>query len=310
MMAGITLIQGVVSKVFSDLVSKVISDGVDISIKGIKEADQNRRSYSQNLQTQLYHVIIDALNEFTCDKYKKQDKLYDAAESILKGFKSNNKDGAEAMKLGLKILVSGVNSDTCQDFLETLCCEICKVENSGLYKEMDMLWKKQEKEYIHGEFEKSNQNDREILEKINDLKEVLDYIKTMMNKREDYGAGSHGEIPIENRAEEYASKWDKNVFLNDFKKRDSYAGVNIKLKDIYLEKHLPHYVWKTNNEPLCDLRELLCEYIVDNDAKKMLLILGQAGIGKSTLITWIMASHNHSGNYRYDTCYLSQLTIA
>lgn len=53
---------------------------------------------------------------------------------------------------------------------------------------------------------------------------------------------------------------------------------------------MPHYKWKSDDEESADLKELLREYIVDNDEKKMLLILGQAGIGKSTLITWIMAN--------------------
>lgn len=62
------------------------------------------------------------------------------------------------------------------------------------------------------------------------------------------------------------------------------------MKEIYLEEHLPHYKWKSNDEESADLKGLLSEHIVDNDEKKMLLILGQAGIGKSTLITWIMAN--------------------
>ncbi len=274
MITEITLIQDAVSKVFGDFVSKAVSDGVDISIKGIKEADQNRKPYSQNLQTQLYHVIIDALNRFTYNQYKKEDKLYDAAESILKEFKSN-KDSLETMKSGLKKLGLDVNSDTCQNFLEMLCYEICKDENSGLYKEMDMLWKKQEKEYIHG-----------VLENLNDLKEVLAYIIKYINDQE----VRHYEIPIKNRAEEYADKWDKNVFLNDFNKRDKNAGVSIKLRNIYLEEHLPHYVWRTEDDLLNDLKTLLKEYIIDKVDKQMLLILGQPGIGKSTLITWIMAN--------------------
>ncbi len=78
--------------------------------------------------------------------------------------------------------------------------------------------------------------------------------------------------------------------MNDFNKRDKNVGVNIKLRNIYLEEQLPHYVWKTNNVTLCDLKELLSKYIIDNNEKKMLLILGQPGIGKSTLITWIIAN--------------------
>lgn len=288
MMIEVALVLKLAKKVFGDLVSKSVNDSVDIIKDKIKDADYNRKFYNQNLQTQIYHVTIDALNKFTCNKYEKQDKLYDAAENILKNFICTN-DNTDAVKSGLKILISDVNNNICQEFLEILYSEICKDDNSNLYKEIDMLWKRRECEYIHGELEKNNQYNREILGELNDLKEVLNFIRENIYNQERIKA-DYCKIPIENRAEEYTSKWNKNVFLNDFNKRDKNAGVNIKLREIYLEEHLPHYVWKTDNEPLSDLKELLSEYIVDNDDKKMLLILGQAGIGKSTLITWIMAN--------------------
>lgn len=56
------------------------------------------------------------------------------------------------------------------------------------------------------------------------------------------------------------------------------------------EEHLPHYIWKANQKPRNDLKDLSREYIVDNNDEKTLLILGQAGIGKSTLITWILSN--------------------
>ncbi|MDE6663895.1 MAG: hypothetical protein K2K46_11225, partial [Lachnospiraceae bacterium] len=126
------------SKIFGDFVSKVVSDCVDDLKSAIKDADLNRISYNQNFQTRLYQLIIDTLNRFTYNKYEKQDKLYDASESILKGFIST-KDNIDAVKLGLKILISDVNNDTCKDFLEILYEEICKDDNSDLYKEIDML---------------------------------------------------------------------------------------------------------------------------------------------------------------------------
>lgn len=288
MMTEMVLVKKAVSKVFGDFVAKVVSDSVDVLKDAIKDADLDRKSYNQNLQTRLYQLIVDALNRFTYNKYEKQDKLYDAAGSIIKGY-IRTQDNVDAVKSGLKMLVSGVNDDTCQEFLGILCGEICSDDNNDLYKEIDMLWKRRESEYIRGELVKIDQNDREMLEHINDLKEVLDFIKRNMNRQEGDKLGHNG-IPIVNRADEYAKKWNENVFLNDFNKRDKNAGVNIKLKELYIEEHLPHYVWKMNDEPLDELRELLCEYIVDNDDKKMLLILGQAGIGKSTLITWIMAN--------------------
>lgn len=287
MMEKLVLVQKAISKVFGDFAAKVVSDSVDVLKDAIKDADLDRKSYNRNLQTRLYRLIVDALNRFTYNKYEKQDKLYDAAESIIKGCISSN-DNMDAVKSGLKMLVSGVNNDTCQEFLEILCSEICRDDNSDLYKEMDMLWKKQESEYFRGEFAKVDQNDREILEQLNDLKEVLEFIKINMSRQDD--KSGHNRIPIVNRADEYAKKWNENVFLNDFNKRDKNAGINIKLKELYLEEHLPYYVWKTDGESLDDLKDLLKEYIIDNNEKKMLLILGQAGIGKSTLITWIVAN--------------------
>ena len=283
MIAEMTLIPGAVSKVFEDLVSEIVSEGMNFSKKEIKDADQNRKSYNQNLQTQIYYVIIDALNEFTYNKYKKQDKLYDVAENILKGIMSSKNNNTDAIKSGLKILVSGVNDDTCQEFLEILCREICKDENSDLYKEIDMLWKKRESGYIHGEFEKSNQSSKELYKKI-------DYMVEKERFKEEHRAENYSEISITNRAEEYAQKWNENVFLNNFYKWDENAGINIKLGEIFLEEQLPHYTWKTDNASLDDLMELLREYTVNNDGKNMLLILGQPGIGKSTLITWMMAN--------------------
>jgi len=268
--------------ILNGFASKIISDCIDISVKTIKNADKNRKTKNQDIETRIYQVTIDALNEFTFNRYNRQDNLYDAAESILKGFK-NRKDNAEVVRHGLKMLVSQVTEDTCDNFLEELCHEICKVENSDLHKEIDMFWKIQESEYVHGAFEKNDQDHEETHRK-------LDYVIERLSDKEEQKAVNHSEGYIENRAEEYAGKWDKNVFLNNFNRRDKNAGVNIKLRDIYLEGHLPHYIWKENEEPQFDLKDLLKEYIVDIRDKKMLLILGQPGIGKSTLITWIMAN--------------------
>lgn len=95
---------------------------------------------------------------------------------------------------------------------------------------------------------------------------------------------------IKSRTQEYADKWNQNMFLNNFDKRDENAGVNVKLSEVYLEEHLPHYIWGENQKISTDLKDILKEYIYPYYENKMLLILGQPGIGKSTLITWITAN--------------------
>lgn len=101
---------------------------------------------------------------------------------------------------------------------------------------------------------------------------------------------------VKSRTQEYADKWNDNMFLNNFDERDENAGINIRLSEVYLEEHLPHYMWKESNVPQVDLKTLLSEYIVKKDKSKMLLVLGQPGIGKSTLITWITSNFNNCIN--------------
>ena len=95
---------------------------------------------------------------------------------------------------------------------------------------------------------------------------------------------------VKSRTQEYADKWNENMFLNDFDKRDENAGVNVKLSEVYLEEHLPHYMWGNSEKERYDLKDLLSECINEKSKNKMLLVLGQPGIGKSTLITWITAN--------------------
>lgn len=278
--------------IISGILSKIVSDVIDIPENLIKDAirnaDKKRKEKNQSIETRIYQVTIDAIKEFTKREYKEQGVLYDAAESIILGFKNDN-NNVEAVRAGLKMLGLQVTSETCKDFLKTLQHEICMDENDILYKEIILNQGGQIFEAVREGFDVSNKNDEETHKKLDYAIESIDSINKKFNGTEN-GKAKHYEIPIKNRAGEYADKWDENVFLNNFNKRDKNAGVNIKLKELYSEKHLPHYVWEMADGPLDDLKETLREYTVDNNDKKMLLILGQAGIGKSTLITWIMAN--------------------
>lgn len=272
--------------IISGFISKIVSDVVDIPEnpikKAIKDADKKRRDKNQSIETRIYQVTIDAIKEFTKREYKGQDVLYDAAESIIGGLKNSN-NNIEAVRVGLKMLVSQVTSETCEEFLKTLYHEICIDKNDILYRQIILIQGEQTFKAVREGFDVSNKNDVETHRK-------LDYLIEKENEKEIQDAKYSIKRPIENRADEYVKRWNKNVFLNNFNKRDKNAGVNIMLQEIYPEEHLPHYKWKSDDEESADLKELLREYIVDNDEKKMLLILGQAGIGKSTLITWIMAN--------------------
>ncbi len=279
--------------IISGFVSKVVNEIVDVPLnpikKAIRNADKNRKDKNQNIETRIYQVTIDALNEFTKNKFEGSDVLYDTAESVIKGFKTDKNSNLEAVRTGLNMLVSQVTSDTCEDFLKTLGDEICKDKNNVLYKEIVMDLQKQINKNIQKGFKENIQGHEETHKKLDYVIGSIDNINEKIYEKEKYKTKNY-KITIKNRAEEYAKKWKENVFLNNYNEEDENAGVNIKLKDIYLEEHLPHYIWKENTKPSDKLKTLLKKYTIDNDDKKMLLILGQPGIGKSTFITWIVAN--------------------
>lgn len=136
-------------------------------------------------------------------------------------------------------------------------------------------------EYLKDNFNKLDADNRIIFEI---LRMILE-----MNKKD--GAESKDKKQkVKSRTQEYADKWNQNMFLNDFDEWDEKAGVNVKLKDVYLEDHLSDFIWGENEKLSTNLRRFLGKYVYEKDDNKMLLVLGQPGIGKSTLITWITAN--------------------
>ncbi len=278
--------------IISGFVSKIVSDIVDIPEnpikKSVKDADKKRRDKNQSIETRIYQVTIDAIKAFTKREYKGQDVLYDAAESIIIGFKNSN-NSVETVRSGLKMLGLQVTSETCEEFLKTLHHVICIDKNDILYKQIILIQGEQTFETVREGFDESNKNDEKTHKKLDYVIEGIDNINEKIDGIENNKVREYGML-IKNGADEYAKKWDENVFLNNFNEEDENAGINIKLREIYVEECLPHYIWKNNTKTSDKLRNLLTKYIINNNDRKMLLILGQPGIGKSTLITWIMAN--------------------
>ena len=262
--------------VISGFISKVINDVVDISKHKIKEADKNRKSKIPSIQTRIYQVIIDAINELTNNRYKGQDKLYDTAEALLNELKSGNNNLIENIRDSLRNLSPLIDYDTCEMFIEILRCEIEKEENFDLYKEILLVLLEDATKYNQSEFQQ--------------IKLQLKQINEKLNRNVENRENQNVDIPKKSRTQEYADKWNANMFLNDFDEWDENAGVNVKLSEVYLDQHLPHFIWGENYSISTNIKELLIKYIEKNDENKMLLILGPPGIGKSTLVTWIAAN--------------------
>ena len=126
-----------------------------------------------------------------------------------------------------------------------------------------------------------------------DNQAILEILKMILKQNQgDSAKNKEKRHPVKSRTQEYADKWNANMFLNDFNKHDKKdTGKYVTLGEVYKPFHLPSYVWRENEEKDSeyDLIDVLTEYIEERkNNNKMLLILGQPGIGKSTLITWIL----------------------
>jgi len=274
--------------IFSGFVSKTVNDITDISKDKIRKAVKNKNSKHQNMESQIYNVIVDVLNKITSNQYKcDQDKIYDAAEVLLKAFKENAADELRNIQSCLRIFQLNVDENGCMEFKALLYGELGKNEYVELFRAILLLL-----------LDQKNQYDWTVYKLLN---KKLDDVILILNCQNNIDKNNGKQQKVNSRTQEYADKWNENMFLNDFDEWDEKAGVNVKLKDVYLENHLPHFKWGDNTEESDNLKKLLSKYIMKRNKKsnknEMLLILGQPGIGKSTLITWIIA---HFKNIRDD----------
>ena len=130
--------------VFGGVVSKVLNDITDVSKEKIKEVTKKRNNKHQSLESQIYNIVVDVLNKITYDEYEdNQDKIYDVAEKILKGFKSsedNNKDNdRKSIKIGLSDICESVDENKCIDFMRLIYRELSKENYSELYREIRLF---------------------------------------------------------------------------------------------------------------------------------------------------------------------------
>ena len=263
----IIITESVKNTVFSAVISKLISDGIDIGREKIREIIKNKSNKNGGFCKEIYTILVNVVNKVTYNKMG--EKIYDIAENILLNLLENKYDYKEVIRM--EVEKNGVYSLNVEKFVDIFIREICSDKNENVYREIE----------IHMLLSNIN-NNRLVMQELQEIKKLL---KKKVEEN-DYRYKKR-----KNKTEIYAGKWNDNMFLNDYDARDEKAGVNIKLKDIYTKGQLPHYIWRENVKENGDIDELLKEYIYEFNKNKMLLILGQPGIGKSTLITWLINNY-------------------
>ena len=217
--------------VFSGFVSKIINDMIDLSnLKDrIINAVKNKNNREQNKESQLYNVVVNTLNRFTYNRYEdNQEKIFEAAEILIRESRENGE--GKAVKDCLQTVGFAFNEQECRRFKILLYEMLGKNEYSELYHLI----------LLSLVAERCKYND----DVIGQLKLKLDEVARILNNRKaghDEGRNCF-KRKIKSRTKEYADKWDDNMFLNSINERDERKGINIALKEVYLENHLPYYI--------------------------------------------------------------------
>lgn len=256
--------------IIGGFISKVINDVVDISRDKIKEADKSRKRKSYNIQCRIYQVIIDTINELTYNKYKGQDKLYDAAETLLKCFKSNEGDFIKSIKIGLSEIISQIDDEVCEKFVHLICREISKEEYDDLYKEIALL------------------HDRRESLKTSRIEEKVDVV---IQKIDDIGYNSEKVVSEQeldekfqnNKKRDYIKIWNSRMFLHVDNDENP-----ITLADAFIMPDYKMYskIGRIKFSETDKLGDVIEKYVMYNRTSNM-LIAGVPGIGKTSIVSWM-----------------------
>ena len=77
----IIITESVKNTVFSAVISKLISDGIDIGREKIREIIKNKSNKNGEFCKEIYTILVNVVNKVTYNKMG--EKIYDIAENIL-----------------------------------------------------------------------------------------------------------------------------------------------------------------------------------------------------------------------------------
>ena len=253
--------------IFGGVVSKVINDAGDVS--KVKIIDAVKNSKHQNLESQIYNVMVSVLNKITYNQYENdQDKIYDVAEKILKGFKRSENNNKEYIVLGLRNICKNVDKNKYTDFMELLYRELSKDRYSELYREIRLL--QQEKE--------DNKTSR-----------IEQKIDVAIQKIDD-GNNNGKVVPIQNQEKKfqnnkkkyYIKKWNSRLFLHLMdEKRPLTLSQTFIMPPFKIHKNIDIVGTSTIAFNLT-----IDKFVTCNRSSNM-LIIGVPGIGKSSVVSWM-----------------------
>lgn len=124
--------------IISGLISKVINDGIDVSMPAIKSAISNGFDNNRDISLQVYDVIISSLNTITHNRYiKNQEVVYKSTEYLLKNFRSYDNNRNKEIFKECCFKLNCLYSDALySEFVKQVHIEISKEKNIELYRQI------------------------------------------------------------------------------------------------------------------------------------------------------------------------------
>ncbi len=272
--------------IISGFIGEAASRCVDVSCAKIKEAVKNRKNKHKNIESQIYNVIVNVLNQITCNKFENdQDKIYQTAEKLLMGYKDDRCDSIEAVKSGLQILDESVNNDKYMEFKTLLYQEISKSDYEELYRQIRLFQQDEESS-------KTIRIEHSVDEVKQDVREIKRVVLNEKKENEENFSTIHNVKFQNDKKQDYIKNWNSRLFLHTDNEENP-----ITLADAFIMPSCR--ILKSNRYIKCldddALDEIIDKFVKYNKSSTM-LITGVPGIGKSSITSWIANKYRQDDN--------------
>lgn len=291
--------------IFDAFVLEVISSDINITKEKIKKIVNNKNNKHKNIESQIYNITIDVLDEITFGKYKNKDILFDSAAELLNGFQKNKINNIEVLKFSLHKIVKHVDNAECNKFIKLLFHKLKKEEYKILYYQISS--RKEEKsikKYILDKYQsyKSDIKEEIGIQNIQEFKKVSCFrkgIKIIKFIIFNIGivAGVLGIIS-------FFSQSDNSIAFDNYQK-----GINY-FEDMYFEDAEKCFesAYKINN----DLYHLIyyyayTEFMLENFNKSYkILVENKDSLNEDEMVILAMYEYKNS-NYKKSKQYFDKI---
>ena len=272
--------------IISGFIGEAISRCTDFSWIKIKEAVKDRKNKHQNIESQIYNVVVNVLNQVTYNKFENdQDKIYQAAEKLLMGYKNTRGDSIEAVRSGLQILGESISNDGYMDFKTLLYQELCKSDYEELYREIRLLQQDEESDKTS----RIEHSVNEVKQEVREIKKIVLYEK---NANKENSSTIQNYKFHNNKKQDYVKNWNSRLFLHVDNDEDP-----ITLADAFI---MPDYEMYKSIKRIGFSDDDTFDQIIDKfmryDRTSTMLITGVPGIGKSSVTSWIANEYRDNEN--------------